>query len=225
MALPALHIVHIGREAEPVVVIDDFASDPNGLRAIAARLHFAADDLDYPGIKAAVTRAYFDGVHDQIADACMAAFGYSGGADLIGAWYQLVTTPPAALSPVQRIPHFDAIEPGRIAMLHYLSDDDQGGTAFYRHRATGFETIDAARVGPYLADCRRVLARSGAPPPAYIDGDTPDFERTAAFASRFNRVLIYRSALLHSGVIPARCTLSPDPLRGRLTVASFLAVK
>lgn len=224
MASPALHVERIGREAEPVVVIDDFAPDPHGLRTIAARLRFAPDDLHYPGVKAAVTRAYFDGIHDRIADACAAAFGYTGGADLIGAFYQLVTRPPAALSLVQRIPHFDALEPGRIAMLHYLSAGDQGGTAFYRHRATGFETIDAARVETFLAACQRDVAAHGPPPPAYIDGDTPAFERTAVFTPRFNRVLIYRSSLLHSGVIPDHCTLSADPLNGRLTVASFLAV-
>ncbi|MDA4834850.1 DUF6445 family protein, partial [Enterobacter hormaechei] len=111
----------------------------------------------------------------------------------------------------------------RIALVHYLGGEDDGGTAFYRHRATGFETIDATRAPIYL---NAISAEVGnAPPPtAYVDGSTPLFEQISAVDARPNRAVVYRSALLHSGRIPPAASLSANPLTGRLTVTAFLSL-
>lgn len=225
MRTPVVRVETIGREREPVAVIDDFAPDPDGLRAVAAGLAFAPDTNHYPGVKAPVTRAYFEGTGRTVATVLRDVFGHADGATLLGAWYQMVTTPPTALSLVQRVPHFDAVEPGRIAIVHYLSMDDQGGTSFYRHRATGFETIGEERAPAYFAQVNADLAARGRPPPGYIADDSPLFERIATFEPRFNRALIYRSHLLHSGAIRPDCALSADPMLGRLTVGSFFAAE
>ncbi len=219
--MPTIRVERIGREGEAVAVIDGFAPDPDALRAAAAGLRFAADGTHYPGIKAAVTPAYFDATGPVLAAVLRDVFGYREPAAVIGAWYQLVTTPPAALTPLQRLPHVDALRPRQIALVHYLGHDDHGGTAFYRHRATGFETLDEARAPGFRT---RLAAEIGAEPPAaaYIDEGAPWFERIAAFAPAFNRALVYRSALFHCGLIPATAPLSPDPLAGRLTVGCFL---
>ena len=103
---------------------------------------------------------------------------------MISAGYSIVTTRPAELTPIQRLPHFDGLEPERIALLHYLSGAEQGGTAFYRHRSTGYETITADRHAAYDAALHRDVARHGLPVPAYISGDTPIYERIARFAAR-----------------------------------------
>jgi len=44
---------------------------------------------------------------------------------------------------LQRIPHVDSFLGSQLAFVHYLFKADPGGTAFYRHRGTGFEIIDA----------------------------------------------------------------------------------
>ena len=48
---------HIGSEAEPLVIIDGFAGDPDGLRAAAAEAAFVSAGQHYPGIRAALPDA------------------------------------------------------------------------------------------------------------------------------------------------------------------------
>ncbi len=218
---PTVRVERIGREGEPVAVIDGFAPDPDALRAAAADLRFAPDGTHYPGVKAPVTPAYFPATAPVLAAVLRDVFGYTEPASVIGAWYQLVTTPRAELSPMQRLPHVDALRPRQIALVHFLSHDDHGGTAFYRHCATGLETLDEAHAPAFRARLSAEVA-SAAPPAGYIGDGGPWFERTAAFAPAFNRALVYRSALFHCGLIPAAAPLSPDPLTGRLTVGCFL---
>ncbi len=218
---PSVRVERIGREGEPVVVIDGFAADAAALRTAAAALTFAPDGTHYPGVKAAVPSAYFADVAPTVGIVLRDVFGFAEPAGVIAAWYQLVTTPPAALTLMQRLPHVDALRPRQIALVHFLGHENRGGTAFYRHRATGFETLDEARAPAFRT---RLAAEVAATPPpnAYIDDGAPWFERIAAVAPAFNRALVYRSALLHCGLIPTGAVLSADPLVGRLTVGAFL---
>ena len=64
---------------------------------------------------------------------------------------------------------------GQIAVLHYLFDTPHGGTSFYRHRSTGFESITPERAEDYAARLRQELEASP-PPAAYTTGDTELFE-------------------------------------------------
>ena len=82
-------------------------------------------------------------------------------------------------------------------------------------RLDGEKSVAAA----YLDELRK----GGAPEPAYIRDSTTLFERTTVVEPRYNRALIYRSALLHSGAIGPDAVLSADPAAGRLTVTAFLA--
>ncbi|WP_260583889.1 DUF6445 family protein [Sphingopyxis sp. PET50] len=50
------------------------------------------------------------------------------------------------------------------------------------------------------------------------------FACTHIAEARYNRALLYPSALLHSGAIGADAPLSPDPRVGRLTVTAFLSI-
>src|SRR3546814_17752798 len=72
------------------------------------------------------------------------------------------------------------------------------GTAFFRHRATGFETVNEERRAAYAAALDAELA-TAPPPPGYIAGDTDAFERIHAAEARYNRALLYRSWNLQIG--------------------------
>ena len=219
---PNIRIESVGNEAQPVIVIDEFAKDFPALRDAAHSASFRMMRGHYPGIRAPVAvdlvKQFLDPIEDLIAD----TFGHSCPPALIESFYSIVTTPPERLTPIQRLPHFDGLEVGRIAMVHFLSDDDQGGTAFYRHRATGYETIDEARHAGYDAALHRDVAAHGMPAPAYISGDTSIFEQIGRVSARPNRALIYRSHLLHCADLSTGIALSPDPKVGRLTVNTFL---
>lgn len=222
MIQPEIVARRIGAERQPVVTIDGFHPDPGALRAVAAVAAFGPARHHYPGVRAALPADYFAGVRPALGPVLREVFGATA-TDLLDASFSVVTAPPATLSLVQRLPHVDGTEAGRLALVHYLSPDDGDGTMFYRHRATGFETITPARAVAYHAALDAELARDGPPPAAYIAGDTASFERIAAVSARYNRAVVYRSALLHSGAIAADAVLSADPLVGRLTVTAFLA--
>lgn len=220
MTPPDIVARRIGVERQPIAVVDHFHPDPQALRRFAAAATFVPGRNHYPGIRADLPHDYFGAVRPALTTVLTQVFGHRGGIALLDASFSIVTTPPDQLSVEQRLPHFDAIDPARIALVHYLNDD-QGGTAFYRHRATGFETIDAARAPGYLHTVSNEV-REQAPSPAYIAGSTAQFEQLSAVDARCNRAVIYRSALLHSGAIPSDAALPSDASQGRLTVTAFL---
>ena len=213
----------IGREREPLVVIDDFATDPDALRAFAIGAEFGPAAHHYPGIRAPLPDDYLPTQLRGVATVLADAFGAAGPIDVIDASYSIVTTRPEDLAVGQRLPHCDAHARNRIALIHYLSPDG-GGTAFFRHRSTGFETVDERRAAIYTDQLAAELRHGGPPPAAYIAGDTPLFERTMLAEARYNRALFYRSCLLHSGAIAPNAALSSDPAAGRLTTTGFLSV-
>lgn len=215
-----LTVETIGAEQQPLCVLDDFAPQPDALRAAAAEAAFEPGRHHYPGVRAPIPGAYLESQLPIIAAAARLVFGASGEVRLIDASFSIVTTPPEALSVAQRLPHCDAFTPDRIALVHYLSPEGGDGTAFYRHRATGFERVTEARRAAYFA----ALDAEHAPPAGYIAGDTAAFEIVHRAEARYNRALLYRSWNLHSGAIAPGAALSADPLAGRLTVTAFLSI-
>jgi hypothetical protein len=219
-----LRIETVGAEARPLVILDDFAPDPDALRHFAADAAFVPALHHYPGIRAPLPAGYFDARLPAIAEAVARAFGRTGAITVIDASFSIVTTPVEALSVAQRLPHIDAFTPDRIAFIQYLSPEGGDGTAFFRHRSTGFETITEERRDLYFRQLDTELRHRGPPPAAYIAGDTPLFACTHVADARYNRALLYRSDNLHSGAIAPDASLSADPRAGRLTIAAFLSV-
>lgn len=214
----------LGRERQPLVVIDDFAADPDALRAAAIAARFGPAANHYPGIRAALPDDYLAAQLAVLAPLLAETFGRPGAIEVIDASFSIVTTAPADLSIRQRLPHCDAFAANRIALVHYLAPGDRDGTGFYRHRSTGFETLDEARAPIFFDQLDAEIRYGGVPPAAYVVGATPLFEPLMQVEARYNRALLYPGYLLHSGTIAADAPLSADPARGRLTVTAFLSV-
>jgi hypothetical protein len=215
-------ILHFGKERQPLVIFDDFAQAPESWIEDAAMLSYRRIGIHYPGIRAEVPprmKALFTTAVMPIA---ADVFGVRPEPGLVESCYSIVTTPPGELTPTQRLPHFDSTDPDRLALLHYLSPGEQGGTAFYRHRATGFESVSPDRLGNYTAAIDHEIAEQGVPDPDYIRGSTTQFERIHGIEARFNRAVLYRGNTLHCADIPAGMALPVDPCRGRLTINTFL---
>jgi hypothetical protein len=224
VSAPSFTVHHVGREAQPVVVIDGFAPDPDALRAAALEAPFGPALQYYPGVRAALPDSYIPAQRTVLAQVLGPMLGRSGAVELVDASFSIVTTPPEALDIRQRIPHCDAFGAERIALVHYLAPDGGDGTAFFRHRSTGFETIDAERAPIFFGQLDAEFRYGGLPPARYVTGDTNLFEQTLAVEARYNRALVYPSYLLHSGAIAPDAVLSSDPALGRLTVTAFLSV-
>lgn len=224
-ANPALtiDIMPLGRSREPLLQVDDFLAAPEGIVAAAARASWR--DLPpggYPGRRAGLPRDYVKAVLQRMDGPIRARL--LGGAkvklDRFDCAFSMVTQAPAALTPLQRVPHIDIANGARVAILHYLCDARFGGTAFFRQEATGLEQVGPEDKARYLEARARDLAALG-PEHGYPGEDIPGYARTASVAARFNRLVAYRSFSLHSGIIDAPDRLSPDPAQGRLTVTIF----
>ena len=213
----------IGHERSPVVAFDNFAADPEALVDYAASLapFPPAQQTYYPGLRAPVPMDFVQAVQAYLDPALRAVFGLGDQRVVSGGWeFSLVTKPPETLTARQRLPHIDSTNVGNLALLLYLAPEGQGGTNFYRHRTTGFETIDEARYDTYEAALKAELARHGEPQ-GYICGDTPIYERIADYEPVFNRLLVYRSRNLHAASLAPAFVGDPDPRRGRLTLNLF----
>lgn len=215
----------IGNEQSPLLVVDNFIPEPESLVDYAASQQFLANSPYYPGIRAAAPAAYRQFMLHSLQQTLIDYFELP--ATKLGfsvCHLSLVTTPPEQLKLLQRIPHFDTTEKHALAAVHYLFQGNQGGTAFYRHRKTGFEYIDESRTREYYLSLESENNGPDLPKTTdgYIQGDTPLFEQIAEQPGVFNRLIVYRRHALHSGVITKETSLSADPLLGRLTISSFI---
>lgn len=216
----AASIAFTGAERLPVVRIDDFSVDPALLVKLACEAVFIDVGSRYPGVRAPAPQAYINAMLSATAALIEEAFGAPPEHDLELCAYSMVTTAPEKLRPIQRIPHFDGPDPGRIAFIHYLCAPHQGGTSFYRHRATGLAEITPESAERYRSAVVEEL-KADSPVQAYVVDHTRFFERLDGVEAAFNRLIIYRGNALHSGDISARTVLSEDPRQGRLTINGF----
>lgn len=218
-------VERFGQEQEPVVIIDDFYSDLEALRRDAASKTYQKLGPFYPGIRAQANPSYLGERMGLLTEVLKAVFDFQTGAELTECAYSLVTTPRAELTPIQRLPHYDGTDAGRLAVLHYLSGVETGGTSFYRHIATGYETVTADRFERYKSTLAKEVVEFGLPPQDYVDEGKPQFTLIGRIASKPNRCILYRGITLHSGYIPEGLQLENDPREGRLTINTFLSAK
>lgn len=214
-----------GQEQQPVVIIDDFHSDPKALMDFAKSQRFEKRGPFYPGIRAAGDVNYLAERMSLLTIILKNVFGVMKGVKEVECNYSLVTTRPEDLMPIQALPHFDGLDTGRFALLHYLSGAEKGGTAFYRHRSTGFETVTKSRFETYKNTLEKEVVTFGLPPKCYFNGPSEQFEQILEVDAKPNRMIIYRGITLHSGYIPDGFDFNKRPDLGRLTINTFLQDK
>ena len=215
----------IGAEKAPVLVIDNVAADPDRLVHKACRSEFSPQGAYFPGVRARAPVSYDRFLAALLAPLLRVHFGMQPARVAFPmCHYSLVTQPPQKLAFLQRIPHIDSATGRGLATVHYLFRQGWGGTAFYRHRSTGYEYVDEARELPYFTRLQEESGGADAPGPGYIGEDTPLFERVDKVDGVYNRMLVYRRNSLHSATIDNANVPPPDPLTGRLSINTFIDV-
>jgi Family of unknown function (DUF6445) len=212
----------MGREGEPLVVIDQFSGIADQLLEAGMAAQYQNAGASYPGIRCWADPGYLDRRRPLMMQLMQQVFGFSKGVRLDASTYSLVTVGEDELSPLQRIPHYDHASGEVIAVMHYLLGPESGGTAFYRHRRTGFEIVTPAREATYNAALAEDERAYGMPPKRYCHGDSTWFEMIDEVEAKPDRLILYRGRQLHSGVIPDPAKLSSNPKEGRLTINMFL---
>jgi Family of unknown function (DUF6445) len=214
----------IGREAAPLLVIDNFVADPDALVGLAAGKFFGDVASYYPGVRSKAPLTYQQFVLGHMRGLFAEYFGLQPATiRFTMCHFSIVTTPPAMLSYLQCIPHIDSVYGNELAFVHYLFKRDHGGTAFYRHRRTGFEVIDIARRSEYFACIEEEKHGPNKPEVRYINGSTALYEEVGRQQGVFNRVVVYRRNSLHSGSIREDFVPDPNPHTGRFSINGFLA--
>src|SRR5277367_2015651 len=118
-----VEIVKVGREENPVIVIDDYLSNPEVMVNFAAsEADFAAPNNWYPGLRAQpLPQDYVVEVIRTFHRIVGETFDLPTKGDVnANTYFGLATVAPWDLSTVQRLPHFDTANPRQIALLHYL---------------------------------------------------------------------------------------------------------
>lgn len=219
-AASGAEVLHIGAERQPVVRYRNALKDVDAVLDEAKAVQFQRINRHYPGVRAAVSAQILTALIGCVGEAAacfdLPTHGWSGDA-----WFSMVTTPPDALTPIQRLPHFDGLDENLLAIMTYLSQGEHGGTNFFRHKDTGFETVTQNRFPEYKRVLEAGVAQSGLPPARYIEDGAPLFEKTTTIPADFNTLVVYRGCNLHSGAISNDAALSGDPTQGRLTINGF----
>ena len=224
-----INVLFIGQESTPLIIIDDFVTEPETLISLACddKPYHAQPTDYYPGIRKPLPSNYGELLCSQLFVLLKNTYQLNGvvAAKTILSAFAISTTPPIQLRPIQMLPHFDTTENTQFAMVHYLCDVEHGGTSFYRHKQTDYERITKTRFPKYTTLLKH-QAKAGNLhlAPAYIANSSSLFERIHSVEARKNRVIIYPSNLLHSGNIQPQQGLSSDPRKGRLTISSFIGL-
>src|SRR5579862_4433101 len=113
----AIRTLRVGREASPVIVVDDYLAEPRALVDFAAtHTRFGAPKNWYPGLRAEpLPKAYvvetLGALHRVIGETFELPVA---GSVHTNTYFGLATTAPADLLPLQRLPHFDTPNPRQI---------------------------------------------------------------------------------------------------------------
>ena len=226
MALPPNVTLHrFGHEAAPVLQIDEFSGIADELLARGRSASYQDAGAMYPGLRSWCEPDYLDRNRTLLFQALHHVFGFQKGVKLDASTYSLVTLAPEELAPIQRIPHYDHAAGNIVAAMHYLLGPETGGTAFYRHRRTGFETVTSQREDAYNAGLEADEGEFGPPPEGYYYGNSDRYELIGEIEARPDRFILYSGRMLHSGVIPHPERLTADPHTGRLTINMFMTAR
>ncbi|NEO46846.1 MAG: hypothetical protein F6K55_23100 [Moorea sp. SIO4A3] len=219
----SLTVKYIGNENNCILIFDQFLKFPGRVRdyAINQAQFKSSPKGKYPGIRHRLHQEETDTIIDGLQKAVLEHIKIKIDADCTGnGYFSLVTLKPEELTFEQTIPHFDAVVPDKkVAVVHYLSLPEMcwGGTAFYRHKATGFESISVSRLADYNESQAKFHHH-------YVTDSNDDFELLELIPMKYNRLVAYSSNLLHSGYIKPDM-LSSEPSKGRLTVNLFIQDK
>ena len=211
-----------------VVIIDDFLQHPEEVLKYAKNHAYLTETGGGGG------NTYYPGIRDHMPDPFKRST-YAALQPLVSKKYyqgreiqeitpqsylQLTTTPPENLTLQQKMPHVDSTHDHEFATVLYLCSEQHGGTSLYRYKPTGDIQITRDKVHVMEHMIASVKEQTGEHS-GYLTGDTQLFERVAKVEAKYNRLVMYKSNLLHSADIETPVSYQKNLDNGRLTVASF----
>lgn len=215
-----------GKEETPILICNDFFPEINKFLEFTYRhVTFEKESSTYyPGLRAPLPKDYTFAVINKIYAEIVETYKLPPHKKPIirSAFYSFVSKPEQELSVLQRIPHCDNMKPSSFAIMHYLNPGEFGGTGLFRHRPTGFERIDMNRKDDYFESLKNYFEEHGNPQTRYINASDDHFELISNINYHANRLIIYPSNILHSGLISPARDIHQTPKTARLTANIFV---
>lgn len=215
-------LIKIGHEEHNCLVIDDLLSNPDDLVLDAVKEKWGfPDGTYYPGINANLPTQYIKLIGQVLRPSFSRAFNVSINRQLgVSGFFALTTLGLKDFGPWQKIPHFDKPFNDHYALVHYLAKNQTGGTGFFRHLPTGYESISHKRRAEYLQMTEEWLKDNQHKLVDFAGPNTPNYEMYFSIPFKFNRAIIYPANLLHCALYDGT-NQNDDPITGRLTANSF----
>lgn len=208
-------IAKLGNDKTPLIIIDDFLSDPEVLIDAAVRGPGFKDVRIsyYPGKKGLMLESHIQAIVQNVLPMYIKHYNVPDNMTLqLGScFYGLATQHPDELNPQQCYPHIDCAGDFYFVAIIYLNEGDFGGTSFYRHVPTGVERVLPDEVDACFEGTDKVKGEAG-----YYAGDG-DYKIIGTADYKRNRLALYPSNLIHGPAIKNPSLLSDDPRKGRLT--------
>ena len=220
-----VELARIGRCGIKVTVIDNVLRDPLRVASLGFAQSYTADSGNlYPGLRAAMPATFSSEFRDWLTPVLQQQGVLAADQAICSdaSFFSFVSTASEDLLPIQCIPHFDSTDPNLFAAVIYLCDTRFGGTAFYRHRRTGYEEITQDNLQNYRLALNNDMRVHGAPQKAYINGDTVLFETIFASELKFNSAIVYPGRALHAAKIASPFDPPQSKNDWRLTVTALL---
>jgi hypothetical protein len=221
---PAIQVrrVFVGGEQHPVMIVDNVLDRPERMIEAASQAAFyTPKHTNYPGFNAPLPLGYCHTVVNTLRGPIEAAFGLACASRLkYFGFFAVATISAAQATPIQKIPHHDSPDPNRLALVHYLCGEPFGGTGFFRHKRTGYESVDRGREQTYVTIARSELV-DVVNTPTFAGAGMTNYELVGQVDAVFNRLIVYRSHVLHSALLGSAGG-STAPASGRLTANGFI---
>lgn len=187
-------------ESDSLLVADNFLPDPDAVRSLALETEF----IDWEGPDGQVYKRVAPAELPEVVNQLSSLMGRTVEIHRIG--FRLNY---AGEAPNKEI-HSD-LGWGTHAAVLYLSEPPEGvesGTAFWKHKATGAETLEVGQVDLWYA--------------VRDDWDNADaWDQTRFVSCKYNSCTVYRSSYFHSRWPFEAYGTTPED--GRLTVVAFFS--
>ncbi|MGO2010583.1 DUF6445 family protein [Pseudoalteromonas sp.] len=214
---------------EDILIVDDFIKDVEPIMHFAkqyAYLHpVGSDGTLYPGKRDDMPEPYFKVFIELINNLLEKKLLNTDDKNIYlhKAKLSLVTLKPEELNTLQKMPHVDSTDDKTFAAVHYLVGSEFGGTAIYRY--VPFNLIKITKDKEHLVhEMIEQVKNNPIQHQSYLSDNTCLFEKVVNVNAKLNRVVLYRSNLLHSANLKDKKNHLDNISLGRLSIASFFRV-
>lgn len=182
-------VSYIGKQSTPILVIDQFWQTTDLLSELVTQgigaqcfdtLHAKVSEV----FKAELTLLLQQHLNSLVADVCVLPDEFK----LLGG---------SAIDESQ-LPDIKNELSNHHVLVCFMSQAQQDGVRFYRHRKTGYETVAKQDLASYRQTLQAQIINEGIPVAEYAHADNNLFERTHTLPAWYNRSVIFPANLLHA---------------------------